>query len=275
MAAKNFVNKTLPFFATIIIQDGIYFTSMYPNHPYSNILLSKLGNEGYEKWSEEMRVSVQEREQIIIQNIEEDRKYSAVLRTTETAIQKIYNLEQRIDALTKALLQRNDLLVQDGQDNQDALSPINLNASTFSYTLDSTPITMEARIPINLTPTPNPNASLPSTPIIPPNIHKTIKSNMEFWITNNYWKYMDRNSVSLNALGWSGPIQHHYCKRRDIAIWVKLVGEKTLRMSLEWTTDSDIFIQVATIMDEERGDKTVLQALEEFKNESDLSWKKR
>ena len=40
-------------------------------------------------------------------------------------------------------------------------------------------------------------------------------------------------------------------------------------MSLEWRTDSDIFIQLATIMDEERGDKTVLQALEEFKNKSD------
>ena len=46
-------------------------------------------------------------------------------------------------------------------------------------------------------------------------------------------------------------------------------------MSLEWRTDSDIFIQLATIMDEERGNRTVLQALEEFKNESELSWKKK
>ncbi len=86
---------------------------------------------------------------------------------------------------------------------------------------------------------------------------------------------MDRNKVSLQALGWSGPMQHRYCKRRDIAIWVKLVGEKTLCMALDWTTDSDIFIQVATVMDEEHGGKTVLQALEDFKNGSDLSWKKR
>jgi hypothetical protein len=47
-----------------------------------------------------------------------------------------------------------------------------------------------------------------------------------------------------------------------------------LWMSIDWTTDSVIFIHVATIMDEERGDKTVLQALEDFKNESEFSWKK-
>ncbi len=46
-------------------------------------------------------------------------------------------------------------------------------------------------------------------------------------------------------------------------------------MSLDWATDSEIFIQVATVMDEERGEKTVLQALEDFKNGSGLSWKKR
>jgi hypothetical protein len=46
MAAKNFVNETLPFFTTIIIQDVIYFTSTNPNYPYSNILLTKLVNEG-------------------------------------------------------------------------------------------------------------------------------------------------------------------------------------------------------------------------------------
>lgn len=275
LAAKNFVNNTLPFFATIILQDGIYFTSMYPNHPYSKILLSKLGDEGYERWAHDMRAAVEEREQIIIKNTEEDRKYEAVLRTTEKAIQKIYNLEQRIDALTNALLRRNDLPIQNEQDNQQAITPINLNAESFRYTLDATPITMEARIPINVTPTPDHTASLPSTPIIPPNVHKTIKLNMEYWMTHQYWKYMDRNKVSLQALGWSGPMQHRYCKRRDIATWVKVVGEKTLRMPLDWTTDIDIFIHVAAIMDEERGDKTVLQALEEFKNESDLSWKKR
>ncbi len=92
---------------------------------------------------------MKEREQIIIQNIEEDREYSAVLCTTEKAIQKIYNLEQRIDDLTNALLQRNELPLQHGQDNQDAFTPINLNASIFAHTLDATPFAMEAKIPIN------------------------------------------------------------------------------------------------------------------------------
>ena len=66
-------------------------------------MLDRLGDEGYEQWAQEMRDSVQEREQIVIQNIQEDRKYEAVLRTTEKAIEKIYSLEQRIDALTTAV----------------------------------------------------------------------------------------------------------------------------------------------------------------------------
>ena len=279
-AAKNFVYKLLPFFATIIIQDGIYFTSMYPNHPYSKILLDRLGDEGYEQWVQEMRDSVEEREQIVIQNIQEDRKYEAVLRTTEKAIEKIYSLEQRIDALTTAVLRitaarGNSALAP--QDDAASITPVNLNASAFRLTLDATPVPPQARDPITISPTPNqnPNATMPSTPIIPANIHKTIKQNIEFWITKCYWKYMDRSNVSLQALGWDAATQHRFCKRRDIAVWVKKVAEKGLCMTLNWTTDSHVFIHVAEVMDEERGNRTVLQALEDFKNESELSWKKK
>jgi hypothetical protein len=52
---------------------------MYPNHPYSKILLNRLADEGYEQWLQEMGDSVEEREQIEIQNIQENRKYVAVL----------------------------------------------------------------------------------------------------------------------------------------------------------------------------------------------------
>jgi hypothetical protein len=216
---------------------------MYPNNPYSKILLDRLGDEGYEQWAQEMRDSVEEKEQIVIQNIQEDRKYEAVLRTTEKAIEKIYSLEQRIDALTTAVLsitaaRGNSALAP--QDDAINITPVNLNASVFQLTLDATPVPPQARDPITISPTPNqnPNATMPSTPIIPVNAHKTIKLNIEFWITKCYWKYMDRTNVSLQALSWDAATQHCFRKRRDIAVWVKKVAEKGLCMTLDWTTDS-------------------------------------
>ncbi len=56
---------------------------------------------------------------------------------------------------------------------------------------------------------------------------------------------------------------------------IKKVAEKGLCITLDWTTDSYIFIDAAAAMDKECGSRTVLQALEDFKNESDFLWKKK
>jgi hypothetical protein len=59
-AARNFVYHLLPFFATIIVQDGVHLTTTYPYHPYSKLLLHILWNEGYEKWSQAMINSIKD-----------------------------------------------------------------------------------------------------------------------------------------------------------------------------------------------------------------------
>ena len=45
-------------------------------------------------------------------------------------------------------------------------------------------------------------------------------------------------------------------------------------MTLDWEADSHIFLNIARVLDEERGSKTVMVAVEEFKSENQLSWKK-
>ena len=60
----------------------------------------------------------------------------------------------------------------------------------------------------------------------------------------------------------------------DIAMWVKTVGENVWDMTLDWEADSHIFLNIARVLDEERGSKTVMVAVEEFKSENKLSWKK-
>jgi hypothetical protein len=103
LAARNFVNHLLPFLATIILQDGIYFTSAFPNHPYTLLLLHKLQGEGYEEWCTLMRDSLAEKEVILQQNREEDEKYVALLRTAEKSIQSMQSVESRLYELTRVL----------------------------------------------------------------------------------------------------------------------------------------------------------------------------
>ena len=290
LAAKNFVNSLLPFLAEIVLQDGIYFTADFPDHPYSKILLQKMSADGYDQWASETREAILEREAIIQESTSEDRKYEAMLRTTEHTVRRVIDLEQRIDSLRAEFklefVNLKNMLFQSQQHPVDhnrishiapslpahAITPINLNASTFRSRFDVSPIPMFARSPIETNVIATITDNFPSTPNIPPCIHKTVKENMEYWMTHKYWQYLNRNNTSLQKLGWDKNTQHRFCKRRDIAMWVKKVAENRIHANLSWENDTDIFIQVATDLDDERGDKTVTNALREFKNESEQSW---
>ena len=47
-----------------------------------------------------------------------------------------------------------------------------------------------------------------------------------------------------------------------------------METDIHWEADGEILLQVAAIMDEERGSKTVNKALNDFKANNALSWKK-
>jgi hypothetical protein len=269
LAARNFVNKLLPFFATVILQDGVFLTTTYPNHPYSKLLLFLMQNEGYEEWCQAMKDSISEREILVEDNWREDRKYEAVLRTTEKAVNHIYKLEQNLNLKFSELAN-----ALQGYPAAPA-SPTSENRYGVQLSVDASPIPSQARAAITSEPTPRTQPLIPSIPILPPNIHKTIFENLEFWLEHRLWAYMERGSQSMQQLGWDSNTQFRYCKRRDIAIWVKLVAEKGLNMDLSWCEDSQTLLQIAAIMDEERGKQTVLNALHEFKRDSQLSWVKR
>ncbi len=219
LAAKNFVNSLLPFLAEVVLQDGIYFTAEFPDHPYSKIVLQKMSADGYEQWASETREAILEREAIIQETASEDRKYEAMLRTTEHTVRKVIDLEQRIDSLRSEFklefANLKNMLLHSEQNPVHhttispippsmpvhAITPINLNASTFRSRFDVSPIPATARSPIEITATAMPAEKFPSTPNIPPCIHKTVKENMEYWMTHKYWQYLNRNNTSLQKLG--------------------------------------------------------------------------
>jgi hypothetical protein len=148
LAAKKFVNFMLPFLAEVIVQDGMYLISMYPDHPYTSLLLQKLGTGGYEAWASQTRESVREREMIIEENLREDRRYKAILRTVERTVLKVTNLELKIDSLTSVVNQLKDIILHHRNVSVNAIietpqtahatstlvhnmSPVDLNATSF------------------------------------------------------------------------------------------------------------------------------------------------
>lgn len=53
-AARNFLNKMLPWLAEVVIQDGVYWIDRYPEH-FISILLRRAMPANYEAWAKEQR----------------------------------------------------------------------------------------------------------------------------------------------------------------------------------------------------------------------------
>jgi hypothetical protein len=76
-------------------------------------------------------------------------------------------------------------------------------------------------------------------------------------------------------LGWTQDLQQRYSRRKNVAMWVKLTAQLVMEVDMDWEQDSHTLLEVARVMDEERGQQTVVQALEQFLNESPYSWRKK
>jgi len=196
MAARNFFNHLLPFLATIILQDGVYFTVSYPDHPYSTLLLHKMHGEGYEEWSARMRDSILEKEVIIQQNRDENDKYAAFLRTAEKSIQSMHSVEGRLYDLTKLLINS-----QGASEGNARWLPNDSANEAVRVTLDFSTVHGMAREAITVTPSQNYGGPIvPTLPIIPVSLHRTVVENMEYWIEKRVWIYFSRGKVSPKQL---------------------------------------------------------------------------
>ena len=57
-AADNFLNECLPFFAKVMVQDGVYWLHQYPNHEVLKILCNSMPPE-YEQWAAGARKEIE------------------------------------------------------------------------------------------------------------------------------------------------------------------------------------------------------------------------
>ncbi len=66
----------------------------------SVILMHKMQSAGYEQWANNVRAMINTRVATVPINVAEDRRYDAVLRTSEHTAHRVLSVEQRIDSLT-------------------------------------------------------------------------------------------------------------------------------------------------------------------------------
>jgi hypothetical protein len=314
-SAKSFVNALLPHLAQIILQDGIYLTEMYPNHPYALILAEKMHYTGFGLWATQMRELIRNRELTTKVNVSGDIKYDTIMQSSEKTIHKVISVEHRLDLLHSQIRMLHNMLRQHvmeknnnqqeanvitpthnqqeanvitpthnqqeanvitpirNQEEANVITPIHLDAMEFRHERDNSTISSNHRTMISVEPRPLQVTNTCVIPTLPPNIHKTVVENVEYWLSNKLWEFEVKKDMPLSQLGWNLPTQLRFCRRRDIAKWVKTVGEKVLETSLSWERDGEVFLHVAKIMDEERGRKTVMKAVNEFMDNSPLSWR--
>jgi hypothetical protein len=106
--------------------------------------------------------------------------------------------------------------------------------------------------PINVNATPIISERI-AIPNIPACLHPSIFLNMEFWLTHKYWTYLSTNHISKKKLGWTTSLQLRFCKRKRIALWVKVTTEEVYGIHVNWEVDGELLLRVAIVMDEERG----------------------
>jgi len=92
--AKVFVNNLLPFLATIILQDGFFLISEFRDHLYTK--LDNMVNSGYEQWAIDAKSALSRRIAVHEDNILENTRYEAMLRTTEHVAAQNCNIEDQI-----------------------------------------------------------------------------------------------------------------------------------------------------------------------------------
>ena len=271
-AAKDFVNNLLPFLATIILQDGIYLISDFPEHLYTKVLLDCMLNTGYEQWAIDAKAAISRRVAIHEANILENTRYEAMLRTTEHVAAQNSNIEDQIKHLTGVVSELRQVLLQNHYNTHVTHAAVHGTPSRTEFSIVSVSRTLVEPINVNATPIISERIAIPN---IPACLHPSIFLNMEFWLTHKYWAYLSTNDVSKKKLGWTTSLQLRFCKRKRIALWVKVTTEEVYGIHVNWEVDGELLLRHAIVMDEERGQLTVLKALEQFQNESYLSWRKK
>jgi hypothetical protein len=229
-------------------------------------------NTGYEQWAIDAKAAISRRVAIHEANILENTRYEAMLRTTEHVAAQNSNIKDQIKQLTGVVSDIRQVLLQNHNNTHVTSAAVHGSSCRTEFSIVSVSRTLVEPINVYATPIISERTAIPN---IPACLHPSIFLNMEFWLTHKYWAYLSTNDISKKKLGWTTSLQLRFCKQKRIALWVKITTEEVFGIHVNWEVDGELLLQVAIVMDEEGGQQTVLNALEQFQNESNFSWRKK
>ena len=117
MASRHFLDVILPFFAEVIVQDGIYWLQKHPLNSgtrlLQTLLLNKTGDESYSFWATRKRAVVRNMvQEIAINNENFEEQFRNFRRVQEQQTQSIQLLQQQLHASNQTNEQLLELLLQ-------------------------------------------------------------------------------------------------------------------------------------------------------------------
>jgi hypothetical protein len=156
----------------------------------------------------------------IEQSIMEDRHYDTILCMTEHDAQRVLSVEQCIDFLTSEVKYLSSMIIQQIQNTTTPVCrTVGLIGHMTSPTHSSGGHSHTTSNSMGSTTTALHNSSFhyeqmhiyllgeidrhchSMVPIIPPNIHRSILENMEYWLNHKYWEFLLHGDTSLRQLG--------------------------------------------------------------------------
>lgn len=247
--AANFLHETLPFLALCAFQDGIFWTSDFPNNSASIILRNTFPN--YEAWALSARNEVFTR-----QNDLEESK----IRNLDIAVQASYNVLGRQMVEMQASLREQMRTIFNEAFNETLGASARARAeSLLGFAVPPPPVLVPAsRGPFVVQ---NALTNLRTSPIVPVIPEGLPKSMFDLYIQHHEGKWDAFENRPKTH--WPQKSRLSYSKRQYLYKQIQIRVRNIRRTDL--SLDGRMRL-AAQSMDQERGDRTVNRFMEELKS---------
>ena len=251
-AARNFLNHVLPYFSTVLAQDGIFWIDKFPDHPHVQMLLNSMpANVNYARWASDKRREVRPlEEQREIQSL---RALNASARigfdlcsaNLDDVRTKVRDMEERMIRLETKMDEIKQLIHHPAQ-NQAIHAPPLLT--------DAIEPTAEQERQLPVLPAPRRIVQLRSIPRVP-DIPNKLPSSLCALLA-------EHRQLELHLLGacdkkhWKNSVRQAFSRRQYM--YNKICARSHL-LRADNVSDDERRRNAARAMDEERGDMTLFK----------------
>jgi len=249
-AAKDFLQRTIPFLTHVILQDGIHWVKHFPHHTVSLILKQKFPN--YEVWAMNARVALAEREQAA--EVAEVDSLNAASRAA------FANVTRRIEGIDITIRNNHEALMRHMLASNRRLPEVNqlLPGQQFYPAHEGVPQIRHNHRVLQL---PNVNVALRNTPETPAVPAKMAMTFVQLLLQHEESGGLARFDNARKG-HWPSKMQQAFGKRQYLYKRILLRA----RLAPATQEESERKVAAARRLDTERGGRTMPQFLEFLKD---------